>query len=63
MKYRGEREWSGYSRGFDIVIVEADSESEAQELIEDYEGEVVSRTVIREDTEGGEVYGVTKEEA
>ena len=63
MIYQGKREWSSYSRGYVVVIVEADSESEAQELIEDYEGEVVSRTVIREDTEGGEVYGVTKEEA
>ena len=63
MIYQGKREWSGYSRGYDIVIVEADSESEAQELIEDREGEVISRNVLRDDLEVGEVYDVTKEEA
>lgn len=41
------REWSGYSRGYDEITVEADSFEEALEAVEDnYEYE---REVVRDD--------------
>ena len=48
-KYRVELEWSGYSRGYAIYEVEAESEEAA---IKDYwQGVEVERDTIRDDTE------------
>jgi len=49
MKYKVEYKWSGYSRGYATVIVEAESEDEARGNW--WWGEEVDREVIRDDTE------------
>ena len=46
-------EWSGYSRGYTVYEVEASSEEEAKENY--YEGEQISREVVRDDTEAQDV--------
>jgi len=48
-KYRVKTVWGGYSRGKAEYIVEANSEEEAKELL--WEGEEVSKTTVRDDTE------------
>ena len=49
MKYEVKCQWSGYSRGVSIYIVEAESEEEARELW--YEGDRAYHKVVRDDTE------------
>ena len=60
MKYRGEREWFGYSRGYSIVIVEAESAEEAKGLMDDGEGEEYERVTVRDDTETCSTHSVRK---
>ncbi|KKL78114.1 hypothetical protein LCGC14_2028090 [marine sediment metagenome] len=48
-KFKIKTEWSGYSRGTSIYIVEADNEAEAKELW--YRGERIQHEVVRDDTE------------
>lgn len=43
-----ERQWSGYSRGYDTITVVANTLEEALEYTEDMDGE---RSVTRNDTE------------
>lgn len=51
-KYRAQIEWSGYSRGYMTVEVEAESPEEALELVHSYEWDTeVDRGVVRDDTE------------
>ena len=45
-------EWSGYSRGYSVYEVEADSKEEALENY--YEGNQIEREVVRDDTEAQE---------
>ena len=40
--------WEGYSRGVAEWVVEADSEEEAREIY--YEGQLLSKMTIRDDT-------------
>ncbi len=49
MIYRVHTEWQGYSRGTAIWEVEADSPDEAREFY--YDGDLVTRNVVRDDTE------------
>ena len=49
MKYKIELDWSGYSRGFSVYEVEAESEDEARESW--YEGKRTHHEVVRDDTE------------
>jgi len=51
MKYQVLLEWSGYSRGYKIVEVEADNKEGAVEAVEAYNWNEISRHVIRDDTE------------
>lgn len=48
-KFKIILEWSGYSRGTEIRIVEAETEEEAREIW--YEGKQVDRQIVRDDTE------------
>ena len=48
-KYKVNITWSGYSRGESTYIIKADSEDEARELY--YEGDRVTHSVVRDDTE------------
>ena len=48
-KYRVKTNWSGYSRGTEEYIIDADNEDVARECF--YEGEGVNRLTIRDDTE------------
>lgn len=43
--------FSGYSRGFDVVEIEAANEEEARELLSDYDYKVLERETVRDDTE------------
>ena len=47
-KFKLSREWSGYSRGTDYIIVEADTLEGAIEKAEDLES--YKRDVVRDDT-------------
>jgi hypothetical protein len=48
-KFKVTTQWSGYSRGYSVNLVEAKTAEEAKELW--YEGEEIERTVVRDDTE------------
>ena len=48
-KFKVQVEWSGYSRGYSVYEVEAESEEEALECY--YEGNQIERNVVRDDTE------------
>ena len=48
-KYRVELEWSGYSRGYAIYEVEAESEEAAME--DHWSGVEVERETVRDDTD------------
>ncbi|AUR93176.1 coil containing protein [Vibrio phage 1.184.A._10N.286.49.A5] len=52
-KYQVRVEWSGYSRGYSVYEVEAESEDEAKEIC--YEGDKLEHVVVRDDTESQEV--------
>ncbi len=52
-KFTVQVEWSGYSRGYTVYEVEAFSEEDAKENY--YEGNEISREVVRDDTERNEV--------
>ena len=52
MKYKVSVEWGGFSRGTSIWLVEADSVEEAEDNY--YDGEMISKTVVRDDTEAHE---------
>ncbi len=58
-KFKVEVEWSGYSRGYSVYLVEADTKEEAEE-IGIFDGERIKYEVVRDDTEK-EVVKVTKE--
>jgi hypothetical protein len=45
-----KRDWSGYSRGYDIETVEADSLEEALDKV----GNLYEREVVRDDTDSDE---------
>ena len=49
-------EWSGYSRGTKVLEVEAENEADARENF--WGGKLINRTVIRDDTEDGDVLDV-----
>lgn len=51
-KFKVQVEWSGYSRGYSVYEVEAESEEEALECY--YEGNQIERNVVRDDTEAQE---------
>ena len=52
MKYHVTVEWSGYSRGYKVLSVEAKSKEDALESIKDFEwDDEVSRGVVRDDTD------------
>lgn len=48
-KFKVQVEWSGYSRGYSVYEVEAESEEEALECY--YEGNQIECNVVRDDTE------------
>ena len=52
-KYKVQVEWSGYSRGYSLYEVEANSKEEAEELY--WESEPYHVVTIRDDTEDGDV--------
>jgi hypothetical protein len=51
--FKVQVEWSGYSRGYSVYEVEAESEEQAKEMY--YEGNRIEREVVRDDTETAEV--------
>ena len=55
-KFEVTVEWSGYSRGTAVWEVEAENEADARESF--WAGREVNRTVIRDDTEHGDVLEV-----
>lgn len=55
-KFQVHVEWAGYSRGVKVMEVEAASEAEARENF--WAGREVERTVVRDDTESGDVLAV-----
>ncbi len=48
-KFKVKFDWSGYSRGYAVYEVEAETEEEAKETF--YEGKEIERVVVRDDTE------------
>lgn len=50
MKFKFKRDWCGYSRGTDTIVVEADSVEEARDLANAGAG-FVDRFVVRDDTQ------------
>ncbi len=48
--YRVQREWSGYSRGYDVYEVEASSEEEAKDIAL-WSGDLIETVTVRDDTE------------
>lgn len=51
-------EWSGNMRGTSTYTVIADSEEEAAQLADSRDGELISMTIIRDDTEITDVTNV-----
>lgn len=48
-KFRVKFDWSGYSRGYSVYEVEAETAEEAKETF--YDGKKVEHEVVRDDTE------------
>lgn len=59
-KYHVEVDWSGYSRGYSVYEVYADSAEEAEDMY--YEGERIEHDVVRDDTEKEGVLATLAEE-
>ena len=55
--YDVETEWSGYSRGYSVHRVEAESEQEAKENW--WDGKRIAHETVRDDTEMQEVVSVS----
>ena len=58
-KFEVHVEWAGYSRGVKVLEVEAETEADARENF--WNGKEIDRTVIRDDTETGDILAVKQQ--
>ena len=55
-KFEVAVEWAGYSRGVKVLEVEAETEAEARKNFRS--GKEIERTIMRDDTETGDILAV-----
>lgn len=61
-KFKAKVHWSGYSRGYDLVVVEAENIEDAGLCLDEFQYTTVESVTVRDDRERDNDYKIKLEE-